>query len=407
MPRFQYRAVDAGDHVVEAMIEAESREMALSRLRGEGLLPLRLDPVGNGSGETWRGKIQLWLGRLDGKSGHLPPEAITAFVREMSMLLDAGIVADRALEIIVRSAERSALAQLASALRQRIRAGDSLADAFDQDPGHFDPVFRATVRAGENAGALTGALGRLADWREQREAILAAVKSALIYPGFLIAAALLSFLVLLLFVMPQFEALFRQTGAEPSLFANVLFVLSSFLRSYFPFIAVLALLIWFLARRRGASFSGLLSRLPFLTGYKRKVATERSLSVMAILFANRLPMPNALDLAAEASGDPDLSASLRGAAAQVREGARLSDGLRRAGGLPELVIEMIAVGEDAGSLQQILDRLAQRQRSEIEQSLRRLVAVIEPVLIILTGLLVASIILTLLSAIASVHALVF
>ncbi len=407
MPWFQYRAVDAGDHVVEASIEADDRDTALARLRGEGLLPLRLDPVGDAGGRSWRVQLRRWLSYLDPDAGRLPPPAITAFVRELSMLLDAGIGADRALLIIARSAERPILAQLATDLRQRVRAGDSLADALDQDSGHFDAVFRATVRAGEAGSALTDALARLADWREQREYMLAAVRSALIYPCFLIVAALMSFLVLLLFVVPQFEALFQQTGAEVSLFTGALLAVSGFLRSYLPVIVVLALVLWLLARRRRTAWTGLAARLPILRGFLRKVAIERALSIMAILFASRMPAPAALDLAAEAVGDPGLASSLRQTAARVREGARLSDSLRRTGDLPELVVEMISVGEDAGSLQEILERLGERLRADVEQGLRRLIAVIEPVLIILTGILVASIILTLLSAIASVHALVY
>ena len=237
--------------------------------------------------------------------------------------------------------------------------------------------------------------------------MLAALKSALIYPCFLITAALLSFLVLLLFVVPQFEALFQQTGAAVSLFTGALLAVSAFLRSYLAVIVVLALALWLFARRRLPSWAGLAARLPIFRGFARKVAIERTLSIMAVLFASRMPVPPALELAAEAAGYSRLSSSLRQAAARVREGARLSDSLHRTGHLPELVIEMISVGEDAGSLQEILERLSDRLRADVEQGLRRLIAVIEPVLIVLTGILVASIILTLLSAIASVHALVF
>ncbi len=407
MPRFQYRAVDAGDHVVEASIEADDRETALTHLRGEGLLPLRLDPVGDVGGSFWRMRLRGWLNQLDPEAGRLPPAAITAFVRELSMLLNAGIVADRALLIVARSAERPVLAQLATDLRQRVRAGASLADALDQDQDHFDAVFRATVRAGEESSALTDALSSLADWREQRERMLTAVKSALIYPCFLIAAALLSFLVLLLFVVPQFEALFRQTNVEVSLLTSILLAVSDFLRSYLPAIVVLGLALWLLARRRRPRWSRLALRLPLIRGFTRKMGIERALSIMAILYASRMPLPAALQLTAEAALDPSLASSLRQAAVRVREGARLSDSLRRSGHLPELVIEMISVGEDAGSLQEILERLSERLRTDVEQGLRRLIAVIEPMLIILTGILVASIILTLLSTIASVHALVF
>ena len=407
MPRFQYRAVDAGDHVVEASIEADDRDTALTRLRGEGLLPLRLDLTGYASGKSRLTHLRRWLSHFNPNAERLLPAAITVFVRELSMLLDAGIGADRALLIIARSTEQSALAQLATDLRQRVRTGDSLADALDQDPGHFDAVFRATVRAGEGGSALTDTLARLANWREQRERMLAAFKSALVYPCFLITAALLSFLILLLFVVPQFEVLFQQTGAEVSLVTSALLAVSTFLRSYLAVIAVLALALWLFARRRLPSWDVLTARLPIFRGFARKVAIERTLSIMAVLLANRMPVPTALELAAKAAGYSGLSPSLRQAAARVREGARLSDSLRRTGYLPELVIEMISVGEEAGSLQEILERLGDRLRADVEQGLRRLVAVIEPALIVLTGILVASIILTLLSAIASVHALVF
>ena len=153
MPRFQYRAVDAGDHVVEASIEADDRDTALTRLRGEGLLPLRLDLIGYAGGKFRLTQLRRWLSHFDPDAKRLLPAAITVFVRELSMLLDAGIGADRALLIIARSTEQSVLAQLATDLRQRVRTGDSLADALDQDPRHFDEGFRATVRAGEGGSA--------------------------------------------------------------------------------------------------------------------------------------------------------------------------------------------------------------------------------------------------------------
>jgi general secretion pathway protein F len=412
MAHFSYRAIDAGDRVIEAVVEADDRDAAVNRLRSDGLLPLRLDPVAASPVSSWSRLLQNWWRRIDPQANRIAPAAVTAFARELYMLLDAGIGLDRSLLIVARSAESPAIAALAADLRQRIRTGESLSDALGAHADLFDDVFQFSVRAGETASALTQALSRLADWREARERVQASIRSALVYPTFLAAAALVSLLVLLIFVVPQFEMLFRQTGAEIPALTRGLIAASLLLRD--QAVPILLVLVACLAamrfRRRppeyGTPWVGRLARLPLLRGLARRIAVERACGMLAILTANGTPLPEALELAATAAGEPETASALRAAAPRLREGTRLNEALRQHGGFPDLVLEMLAVGEESGALPDVLERLSARLRVGVEENLRRLVAIIEPSLIVLTGLLVASIILTLLSAIASVHALV-
>ncbi len=406
MPRFQVRAVAASGEITETIIEAADRDAAVDSLRRSDALPVSVEPAGAAANDTGSAGTTLWRRRRTARA------EVTAFLRALENLIAAGLSADRALAVAAGGDASPALASAAGDMRAALRGGGTLSDAMAAHPRLFDGFDRAMVRAGEAGSALAPALGRLADARARRERLAAAVASALIYPAVLLAAAGLSLIVLLAVVVPQFEALFRESAAELPLLTRIVVGTGAALRDW-GWVAALALAgAWLLLRMRMQAPAArrardrLLLGLPLAGPLLRGLAAERLCRSLAALLDSGTALPEALGLAAGTAGNAVLADDIAAVSAPVRAGERLADAIGQRGVLPPVALALLRAGEESGKLSDMLRHAADGLAEDAETRLRRLVALIEPALIVAIGLVVAVIVLSLLSAIVGVHALV-
>lgn len=341
----------------------------------------------------------------------LPAHLLPVFTRELQVLLAAGLPMDRALRIVVEATADDRVAAAADALLSRVRSGSLLSEAMEDMPERFDEFLRMAVRAGEAGGALPEVLDQVATYQERGQRLARSVRTALIYPAILSFAAALSVILLLTVVVPQFEMLFRQSGQAPPFATQMVIGASVFLRDYGWILPATATFLWVVGRwryadaRRGQFLHRRALRLPLVGKVIAGVSVERFARALGTLLANGVALPDALGLVANAVPNRAIGAVVAGAVDRVKQGERLGDTLEEGGAMPLLAVQLVRVGEESGRLVEMLGRLADIYAQEVDTAVRRLTSMIEPILILVIGVIVGGIVLSLLSAIAGLNAL--
>ncbi|MSO92487.1 MAG: type II secretion system F family protein [Rhodospirillales bacterium] len=420
MARFRYRAVSSDGAMTEDVTEAPSRDAVISRLRDAGHFPVRIsalegDPDSAGGDASPAGEAR---GRQKASSAkrrrgsRISRERLAVATRELQTLLAAGLTLDRALGVLAETRAVGAVGPLMSDLRAKVREGEPLSLAMAEHPETFSSFYRAMTHAGEAGNSLAEALGRLAGYLERAEALLRTLRSSLIYPTILLLTAFVSVIAIMTFVVPQFELLFRQSGANLPWLTHAVLRISAFLRDFGWLIAVVLLAMGFAlhlhwrqpqARRRRDRF---LLAVPAVGPLIAEVEVERFARALAALLGNGVHLPAALALAEGTIGNQALAGAVAGAAEDVRQGRRLADALAGTA-FPPLAVQLIRVGEEAGNLGGLLLTLADLYAAETDAALKRLVAVVEPLLIVGIGLFVAVVVISFLTAVVGVHDLAF
>lgn len=401
MARFRARAIAADGTVTDEVMEAPDRDAVVERIRATDRLPVDI-AMDDAPAPTAAAPVVR-------RSARPRVAQVPQFTRELQTMLGAGVLLDRALE--VQAATDSGLAAVAGDLRRRVRQGEPLSQALAAHPALFDGLYRAMVRAGEAGGELPAALGRLAGYLQRRAAMVAAVRASLTYPAILTAGALLSVIILITVVVPQFESLFREAAAQVPFFTRMIIGLSHLFRDYgwAILLGLVALVLLVRARWRDpalrARIDGALLRMPLIGRLVLLIETERFARTLDALLANRVALPDALALAGEAIGNQVLAQAVREAVVQVRQGASLSAALERSRRFPRFALELIKVGEESGRLPVMLGTLADGYATAAEADLRRAVTLLEPALIVIIGGIVGLIVVSLLSAIVGINAL--
>ena len=410
MSRFHYRVMTADGEIVEDVMEAASRDEVVAHIRDSGRLPIDIAAIDADSppaAAEARSAARPGA-RRRARGGQ---KALALFTRKLATLLDAGLTLPRALSILAEGGAADPSAALARDLHDRLRQGAALSDAMDMHSDRFDAFYRAMVRAGEGAGALGGTLGRLADFLDKAAALRAAIRSALIYPSILLAAAVVSVALLVALVLPQFETLLRGAPGELPAVTRAVFAAGDFLRIWGWALLTLLLAPFALVR---APFAGEAARcwsdrwalrLPLAGEMIRMAEFERIFRSLGALIGNGVALPRALELVTAIAGNRVVADAVAAAHPAVRRGEKLSDALAAQEAVPRLAVQLIHVGEESGALDAMLLRTADIFAAEVELTLKRLVSLIEPALIILIGILVATIVVSLLSAIVGINAL--
>ncbi len=340
---------------------------------------------------------------------------LALFTRSLARLALAGLPLADAVRLAA-AVPGGPLSALADHLCTEIRSGASLALALERrDPADtpvFGPVYRALVSAAEAGGVLGPSLDRLADYTERAEQLSSSVRSALIYPALLLGAALASLVVLVIFVVPRFETLFAGLGHEVPLLTRIIIGGAGLLRSYGWLLLAAAVAGSFYWRHRmqqpefRVAMQARLLRLPQLGPVFVKIILERVSRSLSELLANGVGLPEALALSAAVAGDTLYKDGLQQAAEQVREGQSLSEALGHSGLFPELSLQLVRVGEESSALAPMLGHLADIYAMDVEAAAKRLIALLEPVLILLIGGVMAVVIVALISAITGINDLV-
>ena len=406
MPRYRYEAVDATGETLRDELEAASQEAAIERLRDQGLLPLSVAEAKDGFFRTGLG--QPWFSQRR----TLSRKAIMLLTQQLSNLLNAGMPLDRALTILIGVTDDEPSKALVERVQEKVRGGANLADALEAQ-GAFSRFYLNMIRAGETGGALEVVLKRLTEFLERSQALRETVSSALIYPLILLSVSALSVIILLAFVVPQFERLFADAGKALPLATQIVIAAGDGFR-YYWWVGVILIGVLTAAMRQQLSqpesrmrWDRWFLRLPLFGDLIAKVETARLTRTLGTLLGNGVSLLNALTIVRETLTNRVLAGALGDVAEQVKSGRGLADPLSESGDFPKLAVQMVRVGEETGQLQEMLLQVADTYDGEVQTAVKRLLTLLEPALILGLGVVIAAIIMSILVAILSLNDLAF
>ncbi|MCB1918672.1 MAG: type II secretion system F family protein [Candidatus Competibacteraceae bacterium] len=406
MPRYRYEAVDNTGEVLRDEIEAPTPEAAVERLRDQGLLPLSVN-------EAKGGFLRGGLGQpLFSKRRALSRKSIMLLTQQLASLLHAGMPLDRAFTILIGVTDDEQARTLLERVQEKVRGGSSLADALEAQ-GAFSRFYLNMIRAGEAGGALEVVLKRLTEFLERSQALRETVTSALIYPMILLTVSALSVIILLTFVVPQFQRLFADAGKALPLATQIVIAVGDGFRHYWWAGALFIMLAVAAVRRQlnqpesRARWDRWLLRLPLVGDLIGKVETARLSRTLGTLLGNGVSLLNALTIVRETLSNQVMATALGEVAEHVKTGRGLAEPLQDAESFPKLAVQMIRVGEETGQLQEMLIQIADAYDGEVQTAVKRLLTLLEPAMILGLGVIIAGIIMSILVAILSLNELAF
>jgi type IV pilus assembly protein PilC len=388
---FRCRLASAGGQIVEGVYVAENETRLRHELEQKGLYVLSLQPTG----------------KFGGLSIHLPQATkinmreFLVFNQELATLLKAGMPLVQSLDLLKRRVTSPVFRRVLDDVHEKVRSGTALSDAFEAQGSLVPRVYTASLLAGERSGNLDAVLRRYVEYTK----IIATVKrktiSALVYPAMLVTLALGLVSIIVLKVVPSFADFYSSFGAQLPLVTRIIVSTSDFIRGQFVLIlAVLGILvatIVVMARQPGqkARLDHLMLRLPVLGQIASKFSTSQMARTLATLLGGGLPLVTALDIAAKSVGNSYMAAQLDIVSARVREGQSFAAALEARHVFPEVAVKMAEVGESTGALQDMLNTVADFYDEEIATNMDRFITLVEPVLLVFMGIVIAGLLLAL------------
>lgn len=387
MAAFEYQAMDGGRQV-GGVVQADTARMARQQLRERGLVPLEVHPVARA---TSAGSGAARLGRER-----------ALILRQMAALLKAGLPLEEVLSLAADQSDSRRVNRPLAAIRARVLEGQSLSHAMAEQPALFPAMYTRSIAAAEQAGKLDSVISRLARHAERRLALARSLSLALVYPLLLALISLGVVWGLLGFVVPRVVSVFEYSGQQLPLMTRSLLDISWFVSSYGLVVLVMLVVLAFgaamLLRLPGPRMrvDRALLKLPLVGGLVRAQAAALFARTLAILVSSSVPAVEALNAASEVVSNRKVRADLEAAAARVREGASISAAMQPIEWLPPLTRRLIHGGEQAGELGEMLEHAAELQESDLHDAGQVLMAVLQPALILLVGLVVLYIVLAIL-----------
>ncbi len=404
MPIYHYRAADSGGNIVHGVLEAREERLVVMHLQQGGLVPLRIS-----AGERARG----WEGGLfRRRSRRVPPRDVVNFTQELAALLKAGLPLDRSLQALLEVTTRPAMKAVLTQILRDLEGGRTLADSLGRHR-IFSHLYVSLVQAGETGGFLEEALARLSDYLKRVSEFRGYLITALIYPMILAGVGALSMILMLIYVVPRFESFFKEMGQTLFWSTRFLLGLSTAFRSYWWLAGLLLALLVFLAVRLARTPQGQMSldrfkiKAPFLGDLNRRVAAAFFAKTLGTLLNNGVPLVPSLKVVIASVNNRFLAKSLDGVLGNVEKGQHLSGLLKKVGVFPELFLQMVGIGEETGHLGDMLLTSAESLENDARSAVQRLLALLEPVLILVTALVVAFIIVSLLLPILNLYEIEF
>ena len=412
MPLFRYKAVAPGGAVSVGELDAANESEILDRLRDQGLMPMQVAPAARAAGDAAPSRGARAPRRRWFEAKRITRDQLLAFTRELATLLRAGLPLDRALETLIGLAPTPFAATFLQGIRDEVRGGKALSQALDARREVFSRFYVNIVRAGEAGGALASVLTRLADTMERNKELRETVKSALIYPVILIGVAITSVMILLVYVVPQFQQTFSQAGKALPLPTEAVIFAGTFLKKWWwAMIAFVVLVVlWWRRKLREPRFRGRFDArvltLPLIGDLVAKVEVARFSRTLATLLGNGVTLLAGLSIVKETMGNAVLGGSLEGVTARLREGRGFGRPLADTGLWPRLATQMILVGEESGRLEEMLGRVADVYDREVQVSIKRFLAILEPALILGLAVMIGGIVFSILLGVMGMSELV-
>jgi general secretion pathway protein F len=396
MPQFRYRALTPAGEIVVGEVDAPSREEVVRRIEYLGHMPIEAEAA-----------TQSMFGAR-GRIGKPPrPRDITIFLRQLALLVGSGLTLEGALQTLADDTAK-AMVRFASALRSSISAGDSFAEALDQHPTVIDPAYVAMVRAGEASGKLDAVLRAIVEDRTRRELLNERFSAAIRYPIFLVTSAVLILLFFLIYVVPQFEPVFKDLGARLNSGAAFVLAASDWLRTnldlFLGICLAVVLSIWLVLmnRDRRARIMSALASIPGIAGPMSDRRTARIIGTLGLLVSNGVALPATLKILREVITEPRLVSAIDSVHDQLRNGRRFADALAETDLLPPLAVRMLRVGDETGDLASIAAHASQFYEHKLGIGLDRLMGAIGPVTIVFVSVVIGALVVSIMSALLNI-----
>jgi len=382
---FAWEGTDKKGKKVKGESNAANPAMVKADLRRQGILPVKV-----------RKKSALFA---SAKKKKILPKDIAIFTRQLSTMMGAGVPLVQSFEIIGRGHENPSMQEMIMAIKTDVESGATLADTLRKHPLHFDELVCNLVAAGEQAGILEGLLDKIATYKEKTEAMKAKIKKALTYPAAVVVVAFIVTAILLIFVVPTFEELFQGFGADLPAFTQMVIHLSEWMQAnwWLVILGIAGAVYGFKeGKRRSPKFAHTLDRLvlkaPIFGEIVTKAIIARFARTMSTMFAAGVPMVEAMESVAGAAGNELYKEGILDMRDNVATGQQLQLTMQQTGLFPNMVVQMVAIGEESGSLDGMLAKVADFYEEEVDNAVDNLSSLLEPMIMGILGVLVGGLI---------------
>ncbi len=380
---FQWEGRDRQGNRVRGREPSVAEALLRNQLRGQGITVTRIK----------RERFKSARGR------RIRPRDIAAFTRQLATLTGAGVPIVQSLDIIGTSENNPRMQNLVGRLKSDVESGTALSKALGEFPKYFDPLFVNLVQAGEHSGQLEQLLEKIATYKEKMEYIKSKIKKAMFYPASVIAVAVLVMIVMLIWVIPEFQKLFNGFGASLPAYTRMVIDLSKSVRDYAPvYILVVAALVsaitWMY--RRSAPFrlrvDQTLLKVPIIGAILKKAIIARFARSLATMYGAGVPMVEGLDIIAGTAGNRVYEIGIKRIRDQVATGRSLQETMKQTDLFPNAVVQMIAIGEQSGKIQDMANKVAVIYETEVDNAVETLSTLLEPIIIVVLGIIVGSLV---------------
>jgi type IV pilus assembly protein PilC len=387
MPAFVWKGKTRDGKVVSGERVADNKEAVMALLRRDQILVSSVKEKGK----------EIALPKI---GGGVPSKSLAIFVRQFSVMIDAGLPLVQCLEILGSQQENKTFAKILQQTRMDVEGGASLADAMRKHPKAFDDLFTNMIAAGEAGGILDTILKRLATYIEKAVKLKAQVKGAMVYPVAVLGIAGLVIAVILWKVIPTFAAMFEGLGAQLPLPTRIVIAMSNWFVRLLPFLIIAIVAGVFAFRRYYATYGGrrtvdrIVLKLPILGIIMQKIAVARFCRTLSTLISSGVPILDGLEITARTAGNAIIEDAIMAVRKGVEGGMTVAQPLKESGVFPPMVVQMIGVGEQTGALDAMLSKIADFYEEEVDQAVANLLTLMEPVMILFLGVTVGGIVIS-------------
>jgi type IV pilus assembly protein PilC len=378
---FTWSGTDKAGRASKGEIKAISQAMAKAQLRQQGISP-----------KSVRKKAKPLFG---GRGKPIKPADIAIFTRQLATMLKAGVPLVQSFEIVEDGLEKSSVRDMVSGIRNDVASGTGLAPSLAKHPRHFDELFCSLVGSGEDSGTLEVMLDRVATYKEKTEALKAKIKKAMTYPMAVVCVALIVCAILLIKVVPVFAQTFESFGSELPAFTQFVMDISDFVQAWWivMFAAIAGTVVTIReAKLRSVRFAEFIDRLalrmPIVGGIVHDAVVARFSRTLSTTFAAGVPLVDALNSTAGAAGNSVYTKAIRRIRDDVTTGSTLYDSIKATGLFPHMLLQMVSIGEESGSLDEMLDKVATHYEDAVDNAVDSLSSLMEPLIMSVLGVMV-------------------
>ncbi len=380
---FQYKVRDDKGRLLQGALEGDSQTLVADKLRQMGYVPIAIE-------QEKDSKLQRDL-KVPGLSDRVSQKDVAVFSRQFATMINSGLTLIRALHILNEQTENKVLAEICKDVRMDVEKGASLSQALSRHPKAFNRLFVAMVRAGETGGVLDRVLEQLADIIEKQVELKRKIKSAMTYPVAVLFLVLLIVTAMLIFVVPTFETLYADLGGQLPLPTRMLLAVSAFMVKWAPIIIVAEVLAvigfrkWITSERGRAAWDAFKLKVPIFGKLVHKTVLTRFSRTFAVLLRSGVPILEALEITSETVNNTVAASAIKDTQAAVKRGESVASQLHEHAIFPPMVVQMLAVGEETGQVDTMLEKVADFYDQEIEATVDALTSLLEPLLIVVMG----------------------